>query len=316
MKKKSNKIVVVGAGMVGASFLFAAMAQGLANEYGIIDVNNDLAEGNKLDFEDFVPATPNSCTVKHGGYELVEDADLIVITAGRAQRPNETRLEMSEGNAMIMKSIATAIKNTNFNGITVVASNPVDVMTAVYQKVTGYNPKKVISSSCSLDTNRLKVKVGELLNVCPKSLNMFVLGEHGDSSVATLKYASFNGVPLKNVDKSIKWDEKLTDEINEYVRRKAYEIINRKGATYYGVGGALFEIARSILWNENKIFAVGSLLNGEYGQNGVYAGVPTIVGRDGIVKTVEFPLSEDELTLFKKSVSVIKEYTESVLKKI
>ncbi|BDV03695.1 MAG: L-lactate dehydrogenase [Candidatus Hepatoplasma scabrum] len=316
MKKTTNKIALVGAGAVGTSFLYWAMSKGIAEEYVIIDINKDAAKGQELDFEDASPSAAYPYMVKSGGYELLNDADLLVITAGRPQKPGETRLEMVADNAKIMKNIALEIKKTNFDGITLIASNPVDVMTTVYQFVTKFDAKKVISSSCTLDTNRLKIEFAKIFDVNAKDLNMFVLGEHGDSSVSTIENATLNGIPLKDFYLKKNIDAKKRAEIHKNVYMKAYEIINRKRATFYGIGAVLAEISQAILRDEKKIFATGSLLNGEYGERGIYAGVPSIIGRKGILKTHQFPLAREELMQFKKSVTILKETTKKALEAI
>ncbi len=313
MKKTTNKVVLIGAGAVGTSFLYSALSQGIASEYGIIDVNKDGAFGNELDLEDSIAASSMPCKVTAGDYDLVKDADVVVITAGRPQKPGETRLEMVADNARIMKSIAESVKANGFDGITLIAANPVDVMTTVYQKITGFDAKKVISSSCSLDSNRLRVELAKIFGVAATEFGAFVLGEHGDSSVSTLEFATLRGLPLKNYYNEYNVTKEQLATIHETVYKKAYEIINRKRATFYGIGSALAELTKVILNDERKIFATGSLLNGEYGESGVYAGVPSLLGREGIIKTYEFPLSKDEEKQFKKSISILKESTKVAL---
>ncbi len=317
MKKTTNKIVLVGAGAVGTSFLYSAISQGIAEEYGIIDINAEGALGNKLDLEDAFGALPYGASkITSGGYEQVNGADVVVITAGRPQKPGETRLEMVADNAKIMKSIADEIKANGFKGITVIAANPVDVMTTVYQQVTGFEPKKVISSSCTLDTNRLRQELSKEFGIAASEFGAFVLGEHGDSSVSTFEHGTIRGIPMKPLyaEKGLT-DEKL-GEMHVRVYRKAYEIIERKRATFYGIGAALAEISKAILKDEMKVFATGALLSGEYGMEGVYAGVPSIIGREGISETFEFPLSEAEKAQFVKSVETLKEATASALEAI
>lgn len=316
MKKTSNKVVLVGSGAVGTSFLYSAISQRLAEEYGIIDINSEVAFGNKLDLEDSFASLPFNADVQSGSYELVKDADLVIITAGRPQKPGETRLEMVADNAKIMKSIAEQIKANGFDGVTLIAANPVDVMTTVYQKVTGFDPKKVISSSCSLDTSRLRLELSKVFDIAPTEFGAFVIGEHGDSSVSTFEFGTINGIPMKEMYAKKGLTEEKLAEMHKTVYRKAYEIIDRKRATFYGIGSALADISRSILRNERRIFATGALLSGEYGQEGVYAGVPSIIGKDGIVSTFEFPLSDSELNQFKKSINTLKEATKIALEAI
>ncbi|NQX83255.1 MAG: L-lactate dehydrogenase [Mycoplasmataceae bacterium] len=316
MKKTSNKIVLIGAGAVGTTFLFSAISQGIAEEYGIIDINTEGAFGNKLDLEDSLGSLPSNAKISSGGYELVSSADIVVITAGRPQKPGETRLEMVADNAKIMKSIANEIKSKNFNGITIIASNPVDVMTTVYQKITGFNDKKVISSSCTLDTSRLKLELAKIFKVSPAEFGAFVIGEHGDSSVSTLAHGTIKGIPMNKYYDEYDLTVKKQNDIHERVKRKAYEIINRKSSTFYGIGTALAEISKAILRNEKKIFATGALLSGEYGQEGVYAGIPCVIGKQGIRKTLEFPLSKSEKARFDKSIKILKEATKIALEAI
>ncbi len=316
MKKTTNKVVLIGSGAVGTSFIYSSLSQGIAAEYGIIDINNDLALGNEMDLEDSVCSSSLQCSINSGNYDLVKDADVLVITAGRPQKPGETRLDMVSDNAKIMKSIAESVVKNGFKGITLIASNPVDVMTTVYQKITGFDSNKVISSSCSLDTNRLRVELSKEFGVSPAEFGVFVLGEHGDSSVSTLENATIRGIPLKNLYKEYNLNDKKLNDIHEKVYKKAYEIINRKRATFYGIGSALAEITKSILNNERKVFATGSLLNGEYGEKGVYAGVPSLIGSKGIIRTYEFPLSKEELSKFKNSIKILKETTKVALDSI
>ncbi len=316
MKKTSNKIVLIGAGAVGTSFLYSAISQGIASEYGIIDINAEGAFGNKLDLEDAFGSLPFNGDVQSGGYELVKDADLVVITAGRPQMPGETRLEMVADNAKIMKSIAEEVKSNGFDGITLIAANPVDVMTTVYQHVTGFDKTKVISSSCSLDTSRLRLELSKVFGIAPTEFGAFVIGEHGDSSVSTFEYGTINGIPMKDLyaDKGLT-EEKLK-ELHTVVYRKAYEIIDRKRATFYGIGAALADISRSILRDERRVFATGAFLSGEYGQEGVYAGIPSVIGKEGIITTYEFPLSDAEKAQFAKSIETLKEATNTALEAV
>ncbi len=314
MKKTNNKIVLIGSGAVGTSFLYSAINQGIAEEYGIIDINEEVAFGNKLDLEDAIGSLDNNAKVKSGGYELVSDADIVVITAGRPQKEGETRLDMIADNAKIMKGIADQVKANGFSGITVIASNPVDVMTATYQHVTGFDAKTVISSGCTLDTARLRLELSKIFKIAPSEFSAFVLGEHGDSSVSTLTNASVQGTPLNYDDYGI--DDAKKAKIHETVWKKAYEIINRKRATFYGIGAALAEISKAILRNEKKVFATGVKLTGEYGHSDVYASVPTLIGSKGVIETFEFPLSNAEKNTFDNSIKTLKEATNTALKAI
>ncbi len=310
MKNTTNKIVVIGAGRVGMSFLYAATNQNLAKRYGIIDLNNEFAYGQKLDLEDGRGTTATDYIVESGGYELLKDADLIVITAGRGRKQGETRLDLAADNSKIMKSIADQVKASGFDGITIVAANPVDVVTTVYQQITGFDAHKVISASCVLDTSRLKAELSKLVeNVAPRDFGVYVIGEHGDSSVSTFSSATLNGVPFSSLpDKYGLTEEKLA-EVHETVWKKAYGIVERKGATYYGIGMNLADISRAVLRDEKRVLATGALLSGEYGMEGTYAGIPCLIGKEGIIRTFEINLSEVEKAQFIKSVSTLKKTT-------
>ncbi len=308
MKKTTNKIVLIGAGAVGTSFLYSAINQGIGNEFGIIDINDEMAKGNELDLEDAIPAIDSAINeIKAGGYELVKDADVVVITAGRPQKPGETRLEMVKDNALIMKGIAESVKSNGFDGITIIASNPVDIMTQVYQQVTGYDEKKVISSGTSLDSSRLKVELAKELDVNPKSIQAYVLGEHGDSSISTFEFAKIGGIDAKPFFNEAGLSEEKLAAIHKMVWRKAYEIIDRKRATFYGIGANLANIVDTIINDRNEVIPVGAKLTGQYGIVGIYFGTPCKVNRNGISQIYEYPVSDLEAKQLKVSERKIKE---------
>eukprot|EP00915_Cephaloidophora_sp_WS-2016_P001557 GHVH01002172.1.p1 GENE.GHVH01002172.1~~GHVH01002172.1.p1 ORF type:complete len:355 (+),score=42.13 GHVH01002172.1:51-1067(+) len=314
--KTTNRIVLIGAGMVGQAFLYSAMNQGIAEEYGLIDVFPAAAKGNEMDLTDAIPTLPTSCRVKSGGYELVSGADLLVVCAGRPQKEGETRIEMVADNARIMTDVANQVKQHGFTGITLIAANPVDVMTQVYMTITGFEPKTVISSGCVLDTSRLQVAIADVVGCQPSNLNLFVLGEHGDSSVSTFTNASICGCPIKDVlvNKCCPGVpvEKAMQEVHDSVFKKAYEIISRKRFTNYGIGACLARISRAVLRNECAVLSVGTMLNGEYGQKGVVVSVPCLIGSEGVRKTFEFPLSDDEKAKFVKSCDMLRSTFNSI----
>ncbi len=317
MKKTTNKVVLIGAGAVGTSFLYSAMNQGIAQEFGIIDINKEGAIGNELDLEDsFSTIDPSINNVKAGGYELVSDADVLVITAGRPQKPGETRIDMVKDNAIIMKNIALEVVKNGFKGVTIIASNPVDIMTSVYQEVTGYEATKVISSGTSLDTARLLIELSKRLNIEPKSIQAYVLGEHGDSSVSTFAHAKIGGVDAQSFFEAAGIDEAKQAEIHEVVWKKAYEIINRKRATFYGIGASLANITRAILNDQNTIIAVGAKLTGQYGLEGIYFGTPCVINSKGIAKILEYPVSDNEKKALDDSSMAIKAAVKTALEAI
>ncbi|MGL4342964.1 MAG: L-lactate dehydrogenase [Metamycoplasmataceae bacterium] len=307
---EKRKIILVGAGAVGTSFMYSAINRGIAQEYGIIDLNEKNTEGQVLDLEDGIAGSPWPFNVFKAKYSDCKDADIVVITAGRPQLPGETRINMVEGNAKIMKEIALEIKKSGFKGITVIASNPVDVLTFVYQEVTGFEKSKVIGSGTSLDSARLKRALSQKLNIAPQSIDAYVLGEHGDSSVSVFSSANIKGKPLSKFIEEKRIDSKEFPKIHEMVWKKAYEIIDRKRATFYGIGVCLANICENIIKDTRNIIEVGAFLNGEFKNKGVYTGVPAVISNKGIVEIIEISLNSEEQKQFDKSVATLKEVIE------
>ncbi|AKX33799.1 L-lactate dehydrogenase [Spiroplasma litorale] len=305
---KSKKIVLVGCGAVGTSFVYSAINQGLAEDYILIDVFKELAEGNEMDLHDTQAVVPHYFhSVKAGDYSDCKDADVIVITAGRPQKPGETRLDMVADNSKIMKSIALEIKKSGFSGVTVIASNPVDVLTNVYRVVTGFPSNSVISSGTTLDSSRLKRLLSEKFDVNTKEVNAVLAGEHGDSSVALWSKATILGKSINQYINEKKITQKELDELKEEAVHMAYKIIEKKRATFYGIGACLCRIVKSILKNENKMLMVGAYLNGEYGIKDTYVSVPCSLGAKGITKILDWEISSEELKKLNDSANTIKE---------
>ncbi|AHB35922.1 L-lactate dehydrogenase [Spiroplasma apis B31] len=306
--KKEQKIVLVGCGAVGTSFVYSAINQGLAQHYVLIDVFKDAAEGNALDLLDThaVLSSPFD-SIKAGDYQDCKDADLVVITAGRPQKPGETRLEMIADNAKIMKEIATSIKKSGFKGVTLIASNPVDVLTRVYQKVTGFDSNRVISSGTTLDSSRLKRLLADKLNVIPRSVKAYLFGEHGDSSVAAWSNATVMGKSLQAYLDNGKITKEDLEEVKNDAVHMAYKIIEKKRATFYGIGACLARISKAILTDEKAQLMVGAQLTGQYGINGVYTSVPCILGWNGIEEILEWDLTSEELSGFGASCNQLEE---------
>ncbi|WP_381415466.1 L-lactate dehydrogenase [Spiroplasma endosymbiont of Anurida maritima] len=301
---KNHKIALIGAGAVGTSFLYAAINQGLAQDYILIDKFEDAAEGNALDLADTMANLPlpfNS--IQKGDYKDLKDVDIIVITAGRPQKPGETRLEMVADNAKIMKEIALNIKKSGFDGITIVASNPVDVLTNVYQEVTKFEPNKVISSGTLLDSGRLMRLLADKFNVNPNTINAWILGEHGDSSVPVWSMSNIMGKTIKQYMLENRVTQKELDTMAYDAIHMAYKIIEKKRSTFYGIGVSLAKIVRAILRNENSTLIIGAQLNHEYGgkYKGLYVGVPAVVNSHGWTKIIEWNITDDEQKKFEIS---------------
>lgn len=315
MALKGRKVVVIGDGAVGSAYAFAMVQQQLAEELVIIDVFKDKTEGDALDLEDATAFTAPK-NIYSGDYGDAKDAELVIITAGAPQKPGETRLQLVDKNIKIMKSIIEPLMASGFNGIIVVAANPVDIMTYAAQKLSGLPKTRVFGSGTSLDTSRLRVALGKQFNVDPRSVNAYILGEHGDSEFANYDEADIGGRPLKDFAK----DANLTDDDLEQIlyqtAHKAYEIINRKGATYYGIATSLARISRAILRDERVVLPIGAYLEGEYGLDDIYIGTPAIIDAQGVAKVIEIPLSDTENERMQASAKILKAITQDAFAKM
>ncbi|SMB88841.1 L-lactate dehydrogenase [Desulfonispora thiosulfatigenes DSM 11270] len=304
-----RKVVLIGTGAVGCAYAYSLVNQGLITELVLIDINNEKAEGEAMDLAYGMAFAPTNIKIKAGTYSDCTDANLVVITAGANQKPGETRLELVNKNATMIKSIVQEVVKSGFNGIFLIASNPVDILTYVVQKESKFPPNKVIGSGTTLDTARFKILLGEYFEVDPRNVHAAIIGEHGDTQVPIWSQAS---IGIENLDKLLERrnnpkDKENLDKISIKVRNAAYEIINRKGFTNYGVGMCLTRITKAILDNENSILPVSCLLEGQYGERDIYLSVPAIVNEQGIKEVLEIDLNETEKELFKKSVNTLKE---------
>ena len=305
--EKGNKVVLIGDGAVGSSYAFAVVAQGLADELVIIDLDEAKVKGDVADLNHSAPYGDSPVKVKAGSYEDCSNADLIVITAGAAQKPGETRLDLVEKNTKIFKDIVTKIMSTGFNGIFLIATNPVDVLSYVTQKVSGLPKAQVIGSGTILDTARFKFELAQEFGVSPWSVDAQIIGEHGDSELAIWSQANIAGQPLYNLLNDNPDKQHRIDEIFTNTRDAAYEIIQSKGATYYGIAMGLVRITQAILKNQNVVLPVSSYLEGEYKQDDVYIGVPTLINRNGAVKVYETQLNSEESEKFENSAIILKD---------
>ena len=312
-----KKVVLVGTGLVGMSMAYSLLNTGGIDELVLIDLDEEKAKGEAMDMNHGLPYSKTSMKIKVGTYQDCQDGDIVVITAGAAQKPGQTRLELTGINTKIMKSICEQIKASGFNGVIVVASNPVDIMTYVAQKVTGLPEKQVIGSGTLLDTARLRTKISEYFNVNSTNVHAYIMGEHGDSSFVPWIHAYVGCKSLLEIldeqDKDL--SELLT--IYESVRNAAYEIIEKKKATYYGIGLSLNRLVHAILNNENAIMTISAPQNGEYGQTVLYIGVPAIVNKEGIREVVHLHLNQVDQGKFDASCenlkNIIKEVVDPIL---
>ena len=314
---KKGKVVLVGTGFVGMSMAYTMLNRGGVSELVLIDIDKNKAEGEQMDLNHGMPFAPQKMTIKAGEYDECKDAQVVVITAGIAQKPGQTRLELAEINAKIMKDITKSIMASGFNGVIVVASNPVDLMTYVVSKVSGLPKNQVIGSGTVLDSARLRYILSDYLNVSSKNIHAYIMGEHGDSSFVPWNHAYVGCKKIKDVLKDSNKSITKLDEIHKSVVNAAYEIIEKKRATYYGIGMSLSKIVKAILDNDNSIITVSTYLeNGKYGQDDVYIGVPAIVNKNGVRELLELELTDEEQEKLDNSCKIIKEMRKNSIDKI
>ncbi len=290
-----SKAVIVGAGFVGSSSAYALMLKGIFSELVLIDANKNRAEGEAMDISHGLPYA-HPMDIHAGDYSECGDAAIVIITAGAAQKPGETRRDLIAKNAAIMTSIVSQIKATPFEGILLIVANPVDALTHVALKVSGYAASRVIGSGTVLDTARFKYEVSRHLSVDARNVHGVIIGEHGDSELPVWSITNVAGMPIKAFCelRGHKNHEEGMKRVYESVRDSAYEIIERKGATYYGIATAVAHICQVIIKDEKMMLPVSTELHGEYGLNGLALSVPCIVGRNGVEKILELPLTPNE----------------------
>ena len=304
----SRKAVMIGCGFVGAASVFCLMQSGLFSEIVLIDSDKSKAEGEALDISHGIPfAKP--IKIYAGNYDDINDASIVIISAGANQKEGETRLDLVKKNISIFEKILPEIKNRNYQGILLVVANPVDILTTVAVKLSGLPENKVLGSGTVLDTARLKHELGKHLNVDPRSVHAFIIGEHGDSEIPAWSSANISGIPLdKFCEMTGYYDhENSMDKIATDVKNSAYEIISKKKATYYGIAMSVKRICEAIVRDEKSILPVSSMMHGEYGIEGISLSMPAIVGKNGIETLVPIQLSECEITNLQQSAQILKE---------
>ena len=304
---KNGKVVLVGTGFVGMSMAYSMLNRGGINELVLIDIDKDKTIGEEMDLSHGLPFAPQKMNIKAGEYDECKDAEIVVITAGINQKPGQSRLELTTINAKMMKEITQNIMKSGFNGVIIVASNPVDVMTYVVAKESGLPKNKVIGSGTVLDTARLRYLMAEYLNVSSKNVHAYIMGEHGDSSFVPWDHAYVGCKKIKDVMKDNNKPMEDLRKIHEDVVNAAYEIIEKKKATYYGIGMALNRLVRAVLDDENSILTVSTYLENEYGQDDIYIGVPAIINSNGVRELVKLELNEKEQKKLDESCRLIKD---------
>lgn len=304
---EKRKVVIIGTGFVGMSTAYALLNQGGINELVLIDVNKEKAIGEAMDLSDGVPCSPARMVIKAGGYEECKDANIVVITAGASQLPGQTRLDLLQTNAKIIKEVTQDTVNAGFNGIFIIASNPVDILTYIVQKISNFPTNRVIGSGTVLDTARLRFLLGRHLNVSSKNIHAYIMGEHGDSSFVPWSKSYVGCKPLIDILKQRGELSDILEKMHEQVRDEAYEIIARKKSTYYGIGIGLTKIIKAILNDEHEILTISTFLNGEYGKNDISMGVPAIVTNKGVQEILQLELTEEEKQKFDHSYEILNE---------
>ncbi|CBK75642.1 L-lactate dehydrogenase [Butyrivibrio fibrisolvens 16/4] len=306
-KLNERKVAVVGCGFVGSASAFALMESGLFSEMVLIDVNKDKAVGEALDISHGLPfAKPMS--IYAGDYKDAGDAAVVVVTAGAGQKPGETRLDLVKKNVGIFKSIIPEITKYNKDGILLIVANPVDILTSVASKLSGFPENRVFGSGTVLDTARFKYLLGEHLDVDSRSVHAFIIGEHGDSEIAAWSSANVSGIPIHDFCEMRGHfeHEKSMKRIADDVKNSAYGIIEKKGATYYGIAMSVRRICEAIIRDEKSVLPISSIQHGDFGIDGVALSMPAIVGRNGVEGSVPIRLSDDEIAALQESGNTLK----------
>jgi len=306
--QNTTRIAIVGAGNVGATFAHTLMLSGMAAEIVLIDRNQAKAEGEAMDLNHAVPLV-QPARIWAGDYEDTAGAAVTVITAGSAQRPGETRLDLLQRNAAIFNDIVSQVVKYNPEGLILVATNPVDILTYIAWKISGLPAGRVLGSGTILDTARFRYLLSEHFGVDPRSVHAYIIGEHGDSEVPVWSLANIAGMrlPMYCDKNGLNCDQNVLDEIFAQTRDAAYEIIERKGATYYAIAAGLMAIIRAILRDQNSVLSVSSYIENFYGINDVYLSLPSIVDRGGVERMLQMELSQEEIAGLQYSARILRE---------
>ncbi len=291
-----EKAVIIGSGFVGSTIAYTLAVKGYFEDIGIIDLDRDKAEGDALDINHGLSFV-KPVTITSGGYDLCKNADIIIITAGANQKSGETRLDLLNRNIAVFRSITDQIKaKVTGEPIVLVVSNPVDVLTYITDQLLGFRKGRVLGSGTVLDTSRMKYLLGKYTKIDTRNIHTYVIGEHGDSEVAAWSATSIAGLTPDEFSRGIGGEPRGNIyEIPNLVKDAAYEVIDKKGATYYAIALAVARICEAILGDERSILTVSAVLNGEYGAKDVAMSVPAIVGGGGVEAVVEVPFNEEEM---------------------
>ena len=316
MASNNRKVVLVGTGMVGMSFAYAALNQSICDELVLVDLNEIRARGEAMDLNHGLAFSNSSMKIYYGSYSDCADANIVIICAGVNQKEGETRLQLLQRNAKVFDSIVPRVVSSGFDGIFLVATNPVDIMTRVTYELSGFNSAKVIGTGTTLDTARLRYLLGTYFKLDPRHIHAYVIGEHGDSEIVPWSQAIVGVKPINQMlaDDPDKFRLEDLEKISNDVRTAAYEIIKAKGSTYYGIGMAICRIVRAIFHNENSVFTASVRLRGEYGlRKDVFIGNPCIINNGGANRVMELNLTDEELEKFRNSYNILSESYDSMM---
>lgn len=311
---KPSKVAIVGTGLVGSSTAFSLITQGVCDEVLLIDINEEKAAGEVRDLRNSIRYLDRNVKVKTATYADCKDVDIIVITAGAPPKAGQTRLDTLDLSAKIVKSIVEPVMESGFDGIFLVVSNPADMMAYLVYRLSGLPKNQVIGTGTSVDSARLQNFVADLVDVDPRSIYAYAMGEHGDSLMVPWSTVTVAGKPIFDVIKDnpeIVGEVDLADLVTK-TTKEGWEIYNRKGTTYYGIASACVGIIKAILFDENSIIPVSTLLEGEYDEEDIYAGVPVVLNREGVFDVLEMHMTSDEQAQFAHSADVIRTYTEKI----
>lgn len=303
MTQEKRKVVIIGTGFVGMSYAYAMLNRNVCDELVLIDIDKKRAIGEAMDLNHGLAFSSSNMRIYAGEYSDCADADIVAICAGVSQKAGETRTDLLQRNAEVFKSIVMPVIESGFDGIFLIATNPVDIMTRITCKLSGFDSSRVFGTGTTLDTARLRYLLGDYFSIDPRNVHAYVMGEHGDSEFVPWSQAMVTTKPVLEIceESRGKYAREEMEALSVEVREAAYKIIEAKRATYYGIGMAMTRITQAVFGNENSVLTVSAKLNGEYGQKDVFIGVPAVVNRNGIRDVVRLPLSKAELNKFSDS---------------
>lgn len=306
-----NKVSIIGTGSVGSTIAYTLTVMGLASEIVMIDINNEKALGEALDIRQGTPFC-GACSIYAGDYRDAVDSDIVIVTSGIARKPGQSRLELAQTNVNITKQIIPEITKYAPDATYIIVSNPVDILTYTFYKMSGLPENRIIGSGTILDTARLRSRLSEYYNINQSNVHAYVFGEHGDSSFIPWSVANISNVPIKECKKlittpGINTPELDFGEIEQYVRKSGARVIARKGATFYAVSVSVCHICKCLLGGIDTTMTVSTMMHGEYGIENVALSTLNMVGHEGVRGKVNVPMTDEEVRLLRKSADTLKD---------